>query len=103
MVGWTGLPPSARRLWEPVSESTSQRSRPIEWTADLARANCAVKGSTFAASTLWLQIQPTLGGLVHLIFCEILLVGATRQGEEGALFLVPCPSRRLMSDEALLQ
>ena len=53
MVGWAGLPPSAGQLLEPVSESTSQGSRPIEpiaWTADLARANGAVKGSTFAKS-----------------------------------------------------
>lgn len=53
MVGWAGLPPSARQLLERVSESNCQGSRPIEpiaWTADLPRANCAVKGSTFAKS-----------------------------------------------------
>ena len=44
MVGWAGLPPSARQLLETVSESNCQGSRPIEpiaWTADLARANGA--------------------------------------------------------------
>ena len=44
MVGWAGLPPSARQLLEPVSESNTQVSRPIEpiaWTADLARKNGA--------------------------------------------------------------
>ena len=44
MVGWAGLPPSARQLLEPVSESNTQGSRPIEpiaWTVDIARANGA--------------------------------------------------------------
>lgn len=44
MVGWAGLPPSARQLMETVSESNCQGSRPIEpiaWIAELPRANGA--------------------------------------------------------------
>ncbi len=44
MVGWAGLPPSAGQLLEPVSESNTQGSKPIEpiaGTADIARANGA--------------------------------------------------------------
>ena len=44
MVGWAGLPPSARQLLEPVSESNCQGLKPIEpiaWAADLAQANSA--------------------------------------------------------------
>ena len=47
MVGWAGLPPSARQLSEPVNESNCQGSGPIEpiepiaWTVDLARADGA--------------------------------------------------------------
>jgi hypothetical protein len=44
MMGWAGLPPSAKELLEPGSESNTQGSRPIELiagTADLAQANGA--------------------------------------------------------------
>jgi hypothetical protein len=67
MVGWAGLPHSAGQRLEPVSESNTQGSKPIEpiaWTAGLARAN----GAGCCVHALGADLS-TLGGLIHRIFC----------------------------------